>query len=145
MSTKFEDAIAAAKAAHYESPEILQLIDLIVAQNERIKNLELYSLEGKKRMSETEKTVADHDASISSLAKSRDEHDANLKAINDKPAAEDKRIDDLETRVTTVEGAVGSKAYKRLDNKEGKVEPVPAPSIFAPPGQPPVAPVPPKV
>jgi chromosome segregation ATPase len=121
MPTKFEEAIAAAKAAHYESPEILQLIDLIVAQNERIKNLELYSVEGKHRLGALETTAADHDHSIGSLAKSRDDHEARVKAVENRPAENNKRIDELDKRVTTVEGAVGSKAYKRNENK---VEPV---------------------
>ena len=125
MPTKFEDAIAAAKTAHYEQPEVLQLIDLIVAQNERIKNLEFYSLEAKHRMTVTEKTVAEHDQSIASLAKSRDEHETRIAAIDHKPAADDKRLDELDKRVTTVEGAVGSKAFRKAEVKtNGTVAPV---------------------
>jgi chromosome segregation ATPase len=133
MPTKFEEAIAAAKTAHYEQPDVLQLIDVIVQQNERIKNLEHFELEAKSRMNATETTVADHDRSIGSLARSRGEHETRLKAAEEKPAADTKRIDELDKRVTTVEGAVGSKAYKRIENKEAKVEPVKTNGVVAEP------------
>jgi len=132
--TKFEEAIAAAKAAHYEQPDILQLIDLVVAQNENIKNLQHSSLEVKSRLADMEKTVAEQGPILASVAHTRDEHTAQLKVIQDKPVKDDKRIDDLDKRVSVVEGAVGSKAYRRIENKDVKPDLVPeANKPFLPP------------
>jgi hypothetical protein len=115
--SKFDDAIAAAKAAHFDQPEVIQLIELIVAQNERIKNLEHFQLETKTRMAVSEKLQNEHTDSIASLAKSRDDHETRVKTVEDKPVVEDGKIKDLEKRVTVVEGAVGSKAYRRAETK----------------------------
>ena len=142
MTTKFEEAIAAAKAVHYEQPEVLQLIDLIVQQNERIKNLEHFELEAKSRMRATETTVADHDRSVSSLAQTRDDHEKRIKVVESKPEVGDKRIDELDKRVTTVEGAVGSKAYKRIENKDAKPGTVVETGVIVEPAS--NAPAPPK-
>lgn len=115
MTTKLEDALAALKAEHSDEPTMVQLIDLIVAQNERIKNLEHFSLEAKHRHAVVEKIQEEHSASIDSLAKTRDEQVSKVHAIETRPAQDTKRLDELDKRVTTVEGAVGSKAYKRTD------------------------------
>ena len=75
MPTKFDDAIAALKAEHYKSPEQLQILELLVAQNERIKNLEHFHLEVKSRLGVAEAKQVEHEQSIASLAKTRDEHE----------------------------------------------------------------------
>jgi chromosome segregation ATPase len=121
--SKFDDAIAAAKAAHFDQPEMVQLIELIVAQNERVKNLEHFQLEAKARMTATETAVSEHAQSIGSLTKSRDEHETRVKAIEAKPDQDTKRLDEVEKRVTVVEGAVGSKAYRKVE-KAGEPDPL---------------------
>ena len=115
--TKFDDAILALKAEHFDEPATLQLIDIVVEQNERIKNLEHFTLETKHRLGTTEKVQNEHTDSINSLATTRNETVTKVQAIEAKPAADNKRIDELDKRVTTVEGAVGSKAYKRAEAK----------------------------
>lgn len=115
--SKFDDAIAAMKAEHYDNPQTVQVLELMVEQNERIKNLEHFVLESKSRLGAVEKVQYDHNQSIGSLTKSRDEHETRVKAIESKPAEDTKKIDDLEKRVTVVEGAVGSKAYRRAEAK----------------------------
>ena len=89
-----------------------------------------------------ESSDADHAHSIGSLAKSRDEYDTRTKAIEDRPAKDNKRIDELDKRVTTVEGAVGSKAYKRIENKDAKPGTVVETGVIVEPA--PDAPAPPK-
>src|ERR1700722_17919683 len=60
MATKFEDAVAALKAQHYESPEMLQVLQLISEQNERIKNLEAGNLANKHAVSELDAASKSH-------------------------------------------------------------------------------------
>ena len=137
MPTKFDDAIAALKAEHYESPEQLQILELLVAQNERIKNLEHFHLEAKSRLGVAEAKQVEHEQSIASLAKTRDEHEVRVKTIEDQPEKDKARLDDLDKRITTVEGAVGSKAYRRAENRPANDEPA-VDSTPKPPGwQPP--------
>lgn len=124
-TTKFEDAVVALKAKNFDSPEMLQVLELMVEQNERIKNVEHASLESRHRHDATEDTVTAHGVSIGSLAQDRDTQAKRISEIVAKPEADEKRIKDLETRVTTVEGAIGSKAYRRNENAK-VVEPLPA-------------------
>jgi wobble nucleotide-excising tRNase len=118
MPTKFEDAVTALKAEHFEEPATLQLIDIVVAQNERIKNLEHESLVAKSRLGVSERIQNEHTESIASLARTRDESVARINTIETKPVEDNKRLDELDTRVTTVEGAVGSKAYRRAEARQ---------------------------
>lgn len=134
--TKFEDAIAAAKVAHYDDPETVQLIELIVAQNERVKNLEHSSLEAKSRLSVVEAAANGNTTSIASLTKSRDENDARVKVIEGKPDADTAAIADLDKRVTAVEGAVGSKAFKKAEAKTNGAPAEPKPHFWEPAKQP---------
>ena len=117
MPTKFEDAMTALKAENFQDPQTIQLIELMVAQNERIKNLEHFVLEAKHRLGTVEKIQDEHSQSIGSLATSRDTTETRVKTVEGKPEVDDKRIDELDKRVTVVEGAVGSKAYKRAEVK----------------------------
>ena len=43
-AAKFDETVAKLKADNFESPTMLQVLDLVVEQNERIKNLETASL-----------------------------------------------------------------------------------------------------
>ena len=115
MATKFEDAVAALKAQHFESPDMLQVLQLMVEQNERIKNLEHANLGTKHALGVLDDASRSNTTSIGSLAADRDAHSTRINEIASKPAADTKKIDDLATRVTAVEGAVGSKAWKRVD------------------------------
>lgn len=133
MPTKFDDAIAALKAEHYESPEQLQILELLVAQNERIKNLEHFHLEVKSRLGVAEAKQVEHEQSIASLAKTRDEHEVRVKTIEGQPEQDKAKIEELDKRVTTVEGAVGSKAYRRVDPRPANDEPSPPPGGWQPP------------
>jgi len=118
MPTKFEDAVTALKAEHFEEPATLQLIDIVVAQNERIKNLEHESLVAKSRLGVSERIQNEHTESITSLARTRDESVARINTIETKPVEDNKRLDELDKRVTAVEGAVGSKAYRRAEARQ---------------------------
>jgi septal ring factor EnvC (AmiA/AmiB activator) len=118
MPTKLEDALSALKSENSDNPTMVQLIELVVAQNEQIKNLQQYHLETKHRLGALEKTQAEHDQSIASLTKTRDETTSKVAAIESKPANDTKRLDELDKRVTTVEGAVGSKAFKKAEKAE---------------------------
>src|ERR1700677_3896175 len=126
MPTKFEDAVTALKAEHFEEPATLQLIDIVVSQNERTKNLEHESLVAKSRLGVSERIQNEHTESITSLAKTRDESVTRINAIEIKPIENDKRFEELDKRVTTVEGAVGSKAYKRAEAKQDPLGAKPA-------------------
>jgi hypothetical protein len=115
MPTKFEDAVTALKAQHFESPDMLQVLELMVEQNERIKNLEASSLGYKHAVSVLDATQHAHGVSIGSLAQDRDTHATRIAEIVAKPDSDGKKVEDLEKRVTAVEGAVGSKSWKRVD------------------------------
>jgi hypothetical protein len=115
MSTKFEDAVAALKAENYESPAMLQVLDIVTEQNERIKNLEAASLGTKQAISTLDAASNAHGVSIGSLAQDRQTHATQLATIVAQPAADSKKVEDLEKRVTAVEGAVGSKMWKRAE------------------------------
>lgn len=121
---KFDEAVAKLKAEHYDSPDMVQVLELIVAQNERIKNLEQWHLEARHRLTAAETAINEHTQSITSLAKTRDEHETRVKAIEDKPVQDKTKIEDLDKRVTAVEGAVGSKAGRRLDPPAKAGEPL---------------------
>jgi uncharacterized coiled-coil protein SlyX len=125
MPTKLEDALTALKAENSDNPTMVQLIELVVAQNEQVKNLQQYHLETRHRLGALESKQAEHDQSIGSLSRSRDEHETRVKAVESKPANDTKRLDELDKRVTTVESAVGSKAFRKVE----KVEDKPTPSI----------------
>lgn len=81
--SKFDDAIAALKAEHYDNPQTVQILELMVEQNERIKNLEHFVLEAKARLGAAEKIQGEHGQSIGSLAKLRDEHETRVKATSE--------------------------------------------------------------
>ena len=115
MATKFEDAVAALKAQHYESPEMLQVLQLISEQNERIKNLEAGNLANKHAVSELDAASKSHGVSIGSLAQDRDTHAKRIAEIAGKPEDDHKKVEELDKRVTAVEGAVGSKTWKRAE------------------------------
>src|ERR1700675_122353 len=115
MATKFEDAVAALKAENFESPTMLQVLELMVEQNDRIKNLEASSLGTKQAISTLDATSQSHGVSIGSLAADRQAHATQLAAVVAQPAADSKKVEDLEKRVTAVEGAVGSKVWKRTE------------------------------
>ena len=129
MTTKFEDAVAALKAKTYETPEMLQVLQLMVEQNERIKNLEHASIATKHQVDVVDERSTAHGVSIGSLAQDRDATAQRVKVIETKPATDTKKIEDLEKRVTAVEGAVGSKAYKKIETKT--VAPLPADKVEA--------------
>lgn len=114
-TTKFEDAVAALKAKNFESPENLQVLELMIEQNERIKNLEAGSLASKQALSTLDADSHAHGVSIGSLAADRGTHATRIAELAAKPAADTKAIDDLTKRVTAVEGAVGSKMWKRAE------------------------------
>jgi len=122
--TKFDDAITALKAEHFDEPATLQLIDIVVAQNERLKNAEHFTLEAKSRLGAVEKIQNDHTQSIASLASTRDENAKRIVAVENAPVDQSKKIKELDERVTTVEGAVGSKAYRRAEAKVELTPPV---------------------
>ena len=129
MATKFEDAVAALKAQHFESPEMLQVLELMQEQNERIKNLEARSLANTHAVGVLDATQHAHGVSIGSLAADRDTHATRIAELVAKPANDGKKVEDLEKRVTAVEGAVGSKAWKRAEAPkpvEAKGDPVKA-------------------
>lgn len=115
--TKFEEAMNQIKTDNYDQPAVLQLIELVVAENERIKNLEHSSLEAKSRLGAVEVTANANKVSIGSLAQSRDTIDTRVKTIEDRPKNESTAISDLDKRVTAVEGAIGSKAFKKVEAK----------------------------
>jgi hypothetical protein len=135
MATKFEDAVAALKAQHFESPEMLQVLELMIEQNERIKNLENRSLANTHAVGVLDATQHSHGVSIGSLAADRDTHATRIAEISGKPAADSTKVTELEKRVAAVEGAVGSKSWKRVDPPkpvEAKGDPVTAkPGFFA--------------
>jgi|HubBroStandDraft_4_1064222.scaffolds.fasta_scaffold00027_74 hypothetical protein len=144
MPTKFEDGIAALKAENFESPTMLQVLDIVTEQNERIKNLEAASLGTRQAISTLDAETKSHGVSIGSLAQDRQTHAEQLATVVAQPAADAKKVEELEKRVTAVEGAVGSKMWKRaeapkpvlpLAAEKPVVEPVkPAGGIFS--GQP---------
>jgi predicted short-subunit dehydrogenase-like oxidoreductase (DUF2520 family) len=115
MTTKFEDAVAALKAQHFESPEMVQVLELMVEQNERIKNLEAGNLANKHAVTVLDAASQAHGVSIGSLAQDRNTHAQRLAEVVAAPAADSKKVEDLEKRVTAVEGAVGSKVWKRAE------------------------------
>jgi hypothetical protein len=115
MPTKFEDAVATLKAENYESPAMLQVLDIVSEQNERIKNLEAGNLATKQAISTLDAVSNAHGVSIGSLAQDRQTHAEQLATVVAQPAADAKKIEDLEKRVTAVEGAVGSKMWKRAE------------------------------
>src|ERR1700722_4627490 len=115
MATPFEDAIAHLKASSFDSPEVIRTLELLGEQNERIKNLEAASLAHKHAIATLDATQHAHGVSIGSLAQDRDTHAARIAEIASKPAANDTKVVELEKRVTAVEGAVGSKAWKRVE------------------------------
>jgi hypothetical protein len=136
MATKVEDAIASLKAQEFNTPAVLQVLDLITEQNERIKNLEAGTLTVRHALSVLDTTSVAHGASIGSLAQDRDTHAARIAEFGAKPAADSKKIEELDKRVTTVEGAVGSKMWKRAETPKPVMplaaEPVaPKPGIFS--------------
>jgi hypothetical protein len=127
MPTKFEDAVASLKAKNFESPEMLQVLELMGEQNERIKNLEAGNLANKQAVSTLDATQHSHGVSIGSLAADRDTHAHRIAEIAGKPAANDTKVVELEKRVTAVEGAVGSKVWKRAEapkSVEAKGDPI---------------------
>jgi hypothetical protein len=115
MPTKFEDALASLKAKNFESPEMLQVLELMGEQNERIKNLELAKTANTHAIGVLDATQHAHGVSIGSLAQDRDTHAARIAELAGKPAVNDTKVVDLEKRVTAIEGAVGSKAWKRAE------------------------------
>jgi hypothetical protein len=115
MPTKFEDAVAALKVQHFDTPDMLQVLELMVEQNERIKNLEAGSLTNKQAISTLDAASQAHGVSIGSLAQDRQAHATQIAAVVAAPAADSKKVEDLEKRVTAVEGAVGSKMWKRAE------------------------------
>jgi hypothetical protein len=136
MATKFEDAVAALKAENFDSPHMLQVLDIITEQNDRIKNLEAASLGTKQAISTLDAASQSHGVSIGSLAQDRQAHAAQLAAVVAQPAADSAKVADLEKRVTAVEGAVGSKMWKRAEAPRPVLplaaEPVtPKPGIFS--------------
>ncbi len=135
MSTKIEDAITALKADNFESPTMLQVLDIVTEQNERIKNLEASSLGTKQAISTLDAASQAHGVSIGSLAADRQAHATQIASVVAAPAADGKKVEDLEKRVTAVEGAVGSKVWKRAEAPKPVMplsDPVaPKPDIFS--------------
>ena len=135
MPTKFEDALAALKTQHFDTPEMLQVLDILGEQNERIKNLENRTLANTHAVTVLDATQHSHGVSIGSLAADRDTHATRIAELIAKPAADSEKVKELDKRVTAVEGAVGSKSWKRVDPPkpvEVKGDPVAAkPGFFA--------------
>lgn len=89
----------------------------------RVANLEHASLEA------TFRTAALEDVSNASVTKlnaieaERTKEAQRLDAVEKAPAANDKRLSDIDTRVRTVEGAVGSANYNTTLNKPNDIKP----------------------
>ena len=81
MPTKFEDAIASLKAKNFETPEMLQVLELMGEQNERIKNLEAGKLANQHAITVLDATQHSHGVSIGSLAQDRDTHATRIAEI----------------------------------------------------------------
>ena len=115
MPTTFEDAVASLKAKNFESPENLQILELLGEMNERIKNVEAGKLANQHAIATLDAASQAHGVSIGSLAQDRNTHATRIAEIVARPDADTKKVDELEKRVTAVEGAVGSKVWKRAE------------------------------
>lgn len=92
----------------------------------RVKNLEHASLVSAASAQAATDAVAGQKARIDMIEGDNKDYKGRIEKIEAAPAADSKRLDDLEKRIRTVEGAVGSAGFKAA--KEA-----PAPSAFAGP------------
>jgi hypothetical protein len=126
----FEDAVAL--LADKPTPHFLAqnstifyagLVDL---QN-RVANLEHSSLEATFRLTNLEDAHNTTAATVTAIEQEHADNKRRLDAIEAKPVVNDKKLADLETRVRTVEGAVGSAGYKTALAKPDKPALTPEP------------------
>jgi len=110
--TKFEEAMAKLKTGTADTVEMAQIADAFNLLHERVKNLEHFQMESKARLGNIETLANQHTESIASLHKDRVAVVQRVTAIEAKPPEHDKKVEELDKRVTAVEGAVGSAAYK---------------------------------
>jgi hypothetical protein len=74
----------------------------------RLKNLEHGSLVNAAGVDKANAKLADHETRLSGFEGDRDDFKARIAKLEAAPEADKKRLDDLDARVRTVEGAVGS-------------------------------------
>ena len=119
----FEDAVAL--LADKPTPHFLAQNSLIFYTGlqdlaARIANLEHSALEATFRLAALEDAHNTTAATVTAIQGEHTEQKKRLDAIEAKPAVNDRKLADLETRVRTVEGAVGSAGYKTALAKSDK-------------------------
>lgn len=104
------------------------LTDLV----ERVRNLEYALLAANEGSRIATAKVDDHEKRVAALEGDRRHDRTRLDKVEAAPHADSKRLEDLEKRVRTVEGAVGSTAYKAAKEAPAKTEPFKGPDAIAP-------------
>ncbi len=104
------------------------LIDLV----NRVRNLEHGSLVAVENDRVLGLAHGDHEKRIQSLEGDRGTDRTRLDKLEAAPVAETKRVDDLEKRVRTVEGAVGSTSFAAAKAAPDKAAPFKGPDATAP-------------
>ena len=121
LKPTFEDAVAL--LANRPSPLFLaSQSDLIYAGfmdiANRVANLEHSSLEATFRLSAIEDAHGKTAAKLAAVETDYTDYKKRVVAIGTQPAADKKQLDDMETRLRTVEGAVGSSNFKGQPDKQ---------------------------
>lgn len=96
--------------------EVVRKADVLYAGIEdaahRLRQCEFKQLEHEHRLGKLEDRQRVHEADMSTFKKDRDDQRTRIEAAVSKPNDNEKRLEELEKRLRTVEGAVGSKYYK---------------------------------
>ena len=98
------------------------LIDLA----NRVKNLEHSALVSQHAAKTLDDARLDHETRLQSVEADRKVAQTKIAAIEAAPATDTKRLDDMDKRIRTVEGAVGSTGFKAAQAPDAA-----KPSIFA--------------
>ena len=119
MTSTIEEAVEAARHDSNPSTALPKLTVGLPDLAGRLAQLEHQSLQHKQRITVLEAEVAACRSDMALYTKDREDGKARVEAAVKLPNENGKRIDDLEKRTRTLEGAVGSVGYQ----KAGKDDP----------------------
>lgn len=92
----------------------------------RVRNLEHASLEAAHANKMQQDAQADHETRLASVEADRKTAQAKIAAVEAAPLDVKKQLDDMDKRIRTVEGAVGSTGFKAAQSPDGA-----KPAVFA--------------
>jgi chromosome segregation ATPase len=96
----------------------------IVDLTQRLRNLEYQYLAVEHRLSLMETAVAESKTAVTAMVNERSAYNSRVEAIEKAPLDISKKLEAIETRLRTVEGAVGSTAFAAAKNPSAAIKPV---------------------